>query len=191
MTFENENIELLFCDLSDGLEKCVNALKNEYMAIKAGRANQHILDRITVDYYGSVTPINQMGNVSVTDARCLTISVWDASALGLVEKAILSANIGLTPNNDGKCIRLIFPELTEERRKEIAKDVKKFGENAKVSVRNERRKMLEELKKLEKNKEISEDELTSFEKEVEKQINLTIEKVEELVKLKEKEVLSV
>lgn len=191
MTFDNEMVELIFADLEEKTNKAVNALKNEYISIKAGRANQHVLDKILVDYYGSPTPINQMGNIAITDARCLMISVWDIKALPLVEKAILTANIGLTPNNDGKCIRLIFPELTEERRKEIAKDVKRLAENSKVAVRNERRKALDEIKKLEKSKEISEDSSANYEKEVEKIINSYIEKIDALSKDKEKEVLSV
>ena len=124
---ENEQMEMMLLELSERMDKTVRVLKEDYSAIRAGRANPHILDKITVDYYGQQTPLNQVGNISVADARCLVISPWDTSLLKEIDKAILAANIGLTPTNDGKVIRLVFPVLTEERRKELAKQIKKWA----------------------------------------------------------------
>lgn len=191
MAYENAKVEELFLTAEDKMDRTISALKTEYISIRAGRANLHILDKVMVDYYGTPTPINQMANLSAPEARVLTVAVWDASALKSVEKAIIAANIGLTPNNDGKVIRLVFPELTEERRKELAKQVKKMAEDSKVSVRNERRDLMEQLKRMNKDKEITEDELGNYEKDVDKLTSKYIDTVENIYKDKEKEVLSV
>lgn len=190
---EDESMEVLevFDKLETACSKTYNNLVNAYLEIRAGRANPHILDKILVDYYGTPTPINQIGNVTVSEARILVISVWDMSALKNVEKAIINANIGLTPNNDGKVIRLIFPELTEERRKELVKQIKKLAEETKVVIRCHRRDALEELKKFKKDSVITEDDYTSYEKDVDKEINTQIENVDKLSQEKEKEVMSV
>lgn len=187
----NEEAELYLDEFKSESEKCLNFLKSELNGFRAGRANPHILDKITVDYYGVPTPINQMANIAVTEARVLTISVWDASMLKNVSKAILASDIGITPNDDGKVIRLIFPTLTEERRKDLCKQVRASGENAKVTLRNARRDCLEGLKKLEKEKALSEDELSNLEKNVQKQIEELNAKVDKMVSEKESEVMSI
>jgi ribosome recycling factor len=166
-------------------------LNSEYITIRAGRANPHILDKILVDYYGTPTPINQVGNISVTEGRCLVIAPWDSSMLKVIEKQIMVENIGITPANDGKVIRLVFPVLTEERRKELVKQVKKMAEDSKVAVRNIRRDAMDALKKMKNNKELSEDEHAVCEKDVDKVITSAIEKIEKLVADKEKDILSV
>ena len=139
------------------MDKTIDSLMNDYASIRAGRANPHVLDKIKVDYYGTPTPIQQVGNISVPEARMILIQPWEKSLLKAIEKAIQTSDLGINPNNDGSCIRLIFPELTEDRRKELAKDVKKKGENAKVAVRNIRRDDIDTFKKIEKYDEISED----------------------------------
>ncbi|MBQ3116001.1 MAG: ribosome recycling factor [Clostridia bacterium] len=175
----------------DRTEKTVSVLNGEYVTIRAGRANPHILDKVLVDYYGSPTPINQVGNLSVTEGRCLVIAPWDASMLKVIEKQLLAENLGITPVNDGKVIRLVFPALTEERRKELVKQVKKMAEDSKVAVRNVRRDAMDGIKKMKNNKELSEDEHAVCEKEIDKLIAETIEKIEKLCAEKEKDVLSV
>jgi ribosome recycling factor len=181
----------LFDNYETKIGKTMDNFKGELIAIRAGRANPHILDKILVDYYGTPTPINQMGNISVSEARILVVSVWDATALKDVEKAILAANIGLTPNNDGKVIRLIFPELTEERRRDIVKQIKKMGEDTKVVLRCHRRDANDTLKKYKKDNVITEDEQAVYEKDVDKKLNASIEEVDKLLKAKEQEVMSV
>ncbi len=171
--------------------KTINNIKSELLAIRAGRANPHILDKVLVDYYGTPTPINQMGNVTISEARILVISVWDASALKEVEKAIINANIGITPNNDGKVIRLVFPELTEERRVQIVKDIRKMCEDARVAIRAHRRDANDYIKKYKKDSVITEDDATKYEKEVDKILNTNIETIDKLLKDKEQEVMSV
>ena len=141
------------------MEKSIDALLNEYASIRAGRANPHVLDKIKVDYYGTPTPIQQVGNISVPEARMILIQPWEKSLIRPIEKAIQTSELGINPSNDGSVIRLVFPELTEERRKELAKDVKKKGDSAKVAIRNIRRDANEAFKKMEKNDEISEDDL--------------------------------
>ncbi len=173
------------------MEKTLNSLEKEYIAIRAGRANPHVLDKLVVDYYGSPTPIQQVGNISVPEARMIVIQPWESKLIKAIEKAILASDIGITPNNDGKSIRLVFPELTEERRKELAKDVKKKGEAAKVAVRNIRRDANDAFKKLSKSKEISEDELADLEEATQKVTDKYIEKVEKAIEAKTKEVLTV
>ncbi|MBE5750046.1 MAG: ribosome recycling factor [Clostridiales bacterium] len=172
-------------------EKTVSVLNGEYVTIRAGRANPHILDKVLVDYYGTPTPINQVGNLSVTEGRCLVIAPWDASMLKVIEKQLLAENIGITPVNDGKVIRLVFPALTEERRKELVKQIKKMAEDSKVAVRNIRRDAMDALKKMKNNKELSEDEHAVCEKEVDKHISESIDKIDKLCADKEKDVLSV
>lgn len=173
------------------MQKTIDSLLNEFNTIRAGRANPHVLDRLTVDYYGAQTPIAQVGNVSVPEARILQIQPWDTSVLKAIEKAIYESDLGLNPSNDGKVIRLIFPELTEERRKELTKEVKKKGENAKVAVRNIRREALDAFKKMEKNKEITEDEYTTIETSVQKLTDKFIDEVDRHIENKNKEILSV
>ena len=144
------------------MEKSIDALLNEYASIRAGRANPHVLDKIKVDYYGTPTPIQQVGNISVPEARMILIQPWEKSLIRPIEKAIQTSELGINPSNDGSVIRLVFPELTEERRKELAKDVKKKGDGAKVAIRNIRRDANEAFKKMEKNDEISEDDLIHY-----------------------------
>jgi ribosome recycling factor len=191
MAIENENFDLIMMDVEEKTAKTISVLKSEYANIRAGRANPHILDKILVDYYGTPTPINQVGNISVSDARCLVIAPWDASMLKVIEKQLLADNIGITPSNDGKVIRLVFPVLTEERRKELVKQVKKQCEDSKVAIRNIRRDAMDALKKMKNNKELSEDEHALAEKEVEKVVSKAIEEVDKASADKEKDVLTV
>lgn len=188
---ENELIEEIILILDDKLDKAVSVLKEDFATIRAGRANPHILDKVTVDYYGAMTPVTQMANVSVQEGRCLVISPWDVSALKGIEKAIQISNIGLTPTNDGKVIRLVFPELTEERRRDLVKQIKKMGEDAKIAQRNVRRDAMDGLKKLKNDKTISEDEFAAGEKEVEKLVADAVSKVDATVSSKEKEIMTV
>ena len=159
--------------------------------MRAGRANPKLVENVKVDYYGAMTPINQMGNISIPEPRCLVISLWDKSALKLVEKAILAANIGVTPQNDGTVIRLTFPVLTEERRKELVKQVKKLAEDTKVVLRNARREAMESLKKEKNAKTVSEDLIADYEKKIDKQLAKRIETVDKLSKDKEVDIMSV
>lgn len=177
--------------MKDEFEKAINHLKSEFQAVRAGRANPHILDKVVVDYYGQPTPINQMANISVPEARMLLISVWDQSQVRNVSKAISMSDIGITPNDDGKVIRLIFPALTEERRKEIVKQVKKLAEETKVVIRNARRDALDEFKQMKKNNEVSEDELSGLEKDVQKLTDEFVSQIDLLSVSKEKEVLEI
>ena len=173
------------------MEKTLDSLANEYAGIRAGRANPHVLDKIKVDYYGSPTPIQQVGNISVPEARIIVIQPWEKSLLKAIEKAIQTSDLGINPNNDGSCIRLVFPELTEDRRKELAKDVKKKGEGAKVAIRNIRRDANDTFKKMEKNDEITEDELKEATDKMQKITDKAIEKVDKAVDNKTKEILTV
>ena len=159
--------------------------------VRAGRANPHVLDKIKVDYYGTPSPINQVGNIAVTDGQCLVITPWDKSLLKIIEKAIQVSDIGINPTNDGNVIRLVFPTLTEERRKEIVKQVKKMAEDAKVAVRNIRRDALDALKKMNKAKEMTDDEYADYEAKVEKKVAKAIETIEKAAAEKEKELLTV
>ena len=173
------------------MEKTLNNLLEEYAGIRAGRANPHVLDKIKVDYYGSPTPIQQVGNISVPEARIIVIQPWEKSLLKAIEKAIQTSDLGINPNNDGTCIRLVFPEMTEDRRKELSKDVKKKGENAKVAIRNIRRDANDAFKKMEKNDEITEDELKEATDKMQKITDKAIEKVDKAVENKTKEILTV
>ena len=191
MNYANPQIEELFMNFDMECEKAIDYLKGEYNLMRAGRANPKIVEGIKVDYYGAMTPINQMGNISIPEPRCLVISLWDKSALKLVEKAILAANIGITPQNDGTVIRLTFPVLTEERRKELVKQVKKLAEDAKVVLRNARRDAMEALKKEKNAKTVSEDLIADYENEVDKNLAKQVEAVDKLSKDKETDVMSV
>lgn len=191
MSYESIEVLELFDDFDTRLGKSLDSLKHEFMTLKAGRANAHVLDKVTVDYYGTPTPIKQVGNITIPEARVLMISVWDTSILKDVEKALIAANLGMTPNNDGKNIRLIFPELTQERRKDLVKQIKATAESIKVQMRNARRDINDGIKKLKKDNIISEDEVTTYEKDVDKQLAEKIELVDKLTKEKEQEVMSV
>lgn len=188
---ENELIDDILLTLDDKLSKAVSVLEEDFAAVRAGRANPHILDKVMVDYYGAMTPVTQMANVSVQEGRCLVISPWDVSVLKSIEKAIQVSNIGINPTNDGKVIRLVFPELTEERRRDLVKQVKKMGEDTKVAQRNVRRDAMDSLKKLKNDKSISEDEFSAGEKDVEKMVSDAVGKVETLVATKEKEIMTI
>ncbi len=173
------------------MEKCVRSLEHEYSTIRAGRANPAVLDKISVDYYGTPTPIQQMAAVSVTEARNLIIQPWDISQLKAIEKAVLASDIGINPSNDGKVLRLAFPQLTEERRKEIVKQVGKYAEEAKVTVRNIRRDTLEKFKVQKKNSEITEDDLKIFEKDIQKMTDKYTEQIDKAAAVKDKEIMAV
>lgn len=175
----------------DKMEKTIDSLMNDYASIRAGRANPHVLDKIKVDYYGTPTPIQQVGNISVPEARIIVIQPWEKSLLKAIEKAIQTSDLGINPNNDGSCIRLVFPEMTEDRRKELSKDVKKKGEGAKVAIRNIRRDANDTFKKMEKNDEITEDELKEATDKMQKITDKAIEKVDKAVDNKTKEILTV
>lgn len=191
MAADMEKIETLLMENEEKLEKAIDAFKEELIVIRVGRANPHILDKVMVDYYGAPTPINQVGNMSVVDGQCLVVAPWDKSLLKNVEKAILAANIGINPTNDGNVIRLVFPALTGERRAELVKDVKKLTENAKIAARNIRRETLDALKKMKTAKEITEDECDNFTLDVEKSVTDTIEKIEKISADKEKDVMTI
>ena len=183
---ENEKVEELMLELDDKLEKTISVLEGEYTAIRAGRANPHVLDA-----YGGMSKLIELGNISALDARCLQISVWDKSLLKAVEKAILQSNLGLTPTNDGNVIRIVFPVMTEERRKELVKQIKKMGEEAKVALRNNRRDAMDVLKKMKTNKEFSEDDFSACEADVEKAVSSAMGKLEGVISAKEKELMSI
>ena len=184
-------MEEMLMEFEEKMEKTLTALANDYTSIRAGRANPHILDKIRVDYYGSPTPIQQVANVSVPEARMIQIQPWESSIIKEIEKAILVSDLGLTPTNDGKTIRLVFPELTEDRRKELVKDVKKKGENAKVAIRNVRRDANDAFKKQSKANEISEDELKNLEDKVQKLTDKYIAEIDKAIDVKSKEILTV
>ena len=180
-----------FKEFNRKMDKTLEILQDDFGAIRAGRANARVLDRITVEYYGVDTPIGQVGTIASPDARTLIIQPWDGSLLKPIEKAIQVSDLGINPQNDGRIIRLVFPQLTEERRRELVKQVKKYGEDAKVAVRNIRRDTLDTLKKMKTNKEMTEDEYDDFEKDVNETTNKAIEAVEKLQAEKEKEVMTV
>ncbi len=173
------------------MEKAIASLQNDLAVIRAGRANPAILDKVTVEYYGVPTPVQQVGTISVPEARTIVIQPWDASILSDIEKAILKSDVGITPNNDGKCIRLNFPPLTEERRKELVKGISKRGEECKVAVRNVRRDSIEGFKKQKKDGEITEDDLKDLESKVQKLTDKYVAQAESIVADKEKEILEV
>lgn len=175
---------------ADKMDKTLNNLDSELNTIRAGRANPHVLDKIMVDYYGMPTPLQQAANISVPEPRMIQIQPWEKSLLKEITKAINMSDVGINPTNDGTCIRLVFPELTEERRKELVKDVKKKGEEAKIAIRNVRREGNDHLKKL-KDEEVSEDTIKDLEEELQKVTDKKIELVEKAVEAKSKEVLTV
>lgn len=173
------------------MTKSINSLGNEFASIRAGRANPSVLDKVLVDYYGAPTPVNQMAAISVSEARILVIQPWDKSTLKLIEKAIQASDIGINPTNDGNVIRLAFPQLTEERRKELCKSVKKYGEECKVSVRSIRRDTMEKYKAMKKNSEITEDDLKDCEKKVQDLTDKFCADIDKMVADKEKEIMTV
>ncbi len=178
-----------FKDFTRKMDKTLEILQDDFGAIRAGRANARVLDRITVEYYGVDTPIGQVGTISSPDARTLVIQPWDGSLLKKIEKAIQVSDLGINPQNDGRIIRLVFPQLTEERRKELAKQVKKYGEDAKVAVRNIRRDAMDYIKKLKKDSEITEDDQKKAEKDLQDITDKYIKKVDEACAVKEKELM--
>ena len=173
------------------MNKSISVLEENFAEVRAGRANPAILNKITVDYYGTPTPINQLAGISVPEARMIVIQPWDANVLKEIEKEILKSDIGINPNNDGKVIRLTFPELNEERRKEIVKDIRKMAEDAKVAIRSIRRDAIDEAKAMQKNAEMSEDELKSAEDRIQKLTDKFVEEVDKILANKEKEVMSI
>ena len=173
------------------MKKTIGNLDGELSAIRAGRANPNVLNKIMVDYYGTPTPIQQVANVSVPEARMIQIQPWEGSLVKEIEKAILSSDLGINPTNDGKLIRLVFPELTEERRKELAKDIKKKGENAKVAIRNVRRDANDAIKKMEKAGDISEDELKTNEDKIQKMTDKYVGLIDKAIEKKSTEILTV
>ena len=175
----------------DKMGKSLANLEEEFAGIRAGRANPHVLDKLRVDYYGTPSPIQSVANVSVPEPRMIQIQPWEASMVKEIEKAILSSDLGINPTNDGKLIRLIFPELTEERRKELAKDIKKKGEGAKVAVRNIRRDALDHFKKVGKAEDISEDEIKDLEDKIQKLTDSYVAKIDKAVEAKSQEILTV
>lgn len=181
----------VFDRAEQSMEKCIKSLENEFSTIRAGRANPAILDKIQVDYYGVPTAINAMAAVSVSEARILLIQPWDASSLKAIEKAIIASDIGITPTNDGKALRLVFPQLTEERRKELSKQVKKYGEEAKVTIRNARRDAMDKFKAMKKNSEITEDDVKDCEKKIQTLTDKYCDKIDSICADKEKEIMKV
>ena len=181
----------IIANAKERMKKTEDALQRELGGIRAGRANASLLDRLQVEYYGVPTPVNQLASVTVPEARMLLITPYDKSSLQDIERAILMSDIGITPTNDGSVVRLVIPQLTEERRKELAKQVGKEAEGAKVSVRNIRRDAIEHLKKAEKNKEITEDDLRGYEKDIQKVTDDSVKNIDHLAQVKEKELLEV
>lgn len=173
------------------MTRSIDSLAGEYATIRAGRANPHILDKITVDYYGQPTNLQSVANISVSEARTLVIQPWEANMIKEIEKAIMVSDLGLTPNNDGKSVRLVFPELTEDRRKELVKDIRKKGEDAKVAIRNIRRDANDAVKKQQKANEISEDEQKSAESDIQKLTDEYVGKIDQMVEAKSKEIMTV
>ena len=174
----------------DKMDKAYNFLLSDYQGIRAGRANPHVLDKIKVDYYGTPTPIQQVGNISVPEARMLQIAPWEKSLIKEIEKAIMASDVGITPSNDGSVIRLVFPELTEERRKDLVKDVKKKGEDAKVAIRNIRRDGNDAFKKLAK-EEVSEDEIKDLQDKLQKMTDQFVKDIDQAIDTKSKEIMTV
>ena len=180
-----------FKDYGRRMEKALEHLGEEFGAVRAGRANAKVLDRITVEYYGSETPLNGVATISSPDARTLVVQPWDTSLLKEIQKAIQASDLGINPQNDGKVIRLVFPQLTEERRKDLTKQVKKYAEDAKVAMRNIRRDGMDYVKKLKKNSEITEDEQKKAEKDLQGMLDKNIKKVDDATAAKEKELMAI
>ena len=180
-----------YTSLKEKMEKTISVYSEKISEVRAGRANPAILNKVKIDYYGTPTPINQVAGISVPEARLIVIQPWDASVLKEIEKAILASDIGINPNNDGKVIRLAFPELNEERRKELAKDVRKMAEDAKIAVRSIRREGIDKAKQEQKDGEMTEDELKQAENEIQKITDKSIEEIDKILETKEKEIMSV
>ena len=180
-----------YTNIKEKMEKSINVYSEKLSEVRAGRANPAILNKVKIDYYGTPTPINQVAGVSVPEARLIVIQPWDLSVLKEIEKAILASDIGINPNNDGKVIRLAFPELTEERRKDLVKDIKKMAEEAKIAIRAIRRDGIEEAKTKQKDGEMTEDELKQAENEIQKLTDKSVEEIDKILENKEKEVMSV
>ena len=191
MNYATPQIEEIFLNFEMDCDKAIEYMKNEYNLMRAGRANPKLVESIRINYYGTPTAIKMMGNISIPEPRCLVITPWDKSTLKEIEKAILAANIGVTPQNDGTLIRLTFPTLTEERRRELVKQVKKLAEDTKVVLRNARRDAMDALKKEKNAKTVSEDLIADYEEEVDKNLSKQIELVDKLSKEKETDVMSV
>ena len=191
MAIDFETLDMMVLEVEEKMGKSLDVLKSDVLQIRAGRANPHILDKIQVEAYGAMSPINQIGNISVSDGQCLVISPWDKSLLKSVEKAIQLSNIGINPTNDGNVVRLVFPMLTDERRREIVKQVKKMGEDGKVAIRNIRRDGIDGFKKLKTAKDITEDQYSDYESQIEKLTAKIIEAVDKVIADKEKELLTV
>ena len=185
------NMKEVLDKTKERMGKCINALESELGTIRAGRANPTVLDKITVDYYGAPTPINQMASVSVAEARILVVQPYDATQLKPIEKAIQASDLGINPANDGRVLRITFPQLTEDRRKELVKQIKKNGEEAKVTLRNVRRDTLEKFKAMKKNSEITEDDMKNYEKDIQKLTDKFCDNVDSAVADKEKEIMSI
>jgi ribosome recycling factor len=183
--------ELIFEELMEAMEKAITALEKSFSKVRTGRASLSLLEGIRVDYYGTQTPLNQVASLSIPESRLIVISPWDSSVLGVIEKAIQKSDLGLMPNNDGKLIRLAIPALTEERRRDLVKIVRKMAEECKVKQRNSRREANEQLKALKKDNEISEDELYSFQEKVQEMTDRSIEKTDGILTAKEKEIMEI
>ncbi len=180
-----------YSEIKEKMEKTIESLVQRLSEVRAGRANPAILNKVKIDYYGTPTPINQVAGISVPEARMIMIQPWDVSILKEIEKAILASEIGINPNNDGKVIRLVFPELTEERRKDLVKEIKKYAEDAKVSIRNARRDGIDKAKTMQKDGDITEDELKAAETEIQKITDKYIEEVDKTITAKETEIMSI
>lgn len=191
MSYGIDEVDLIFDEMNEKIDKTMQNYITELRSIRAGRANPHILDKVVVDYYGTPTPINNMANVSVPEARLLVISPWDKSQLKAIERAILAANVGINPNNDGHVIRLVFPELTEERRRSTVKEAKTLVEESKIVMRNARRDAIDDLKKIQKASTITEDDLKNYTEDVDKTLSKNTDEVDRLFKEKEQEILSI
>lgn len=191
MSYGIDEVDIIFDEMNEKIDKTMQNYITELRSIRAGRANPHILDKVVVDYYGTPTPINNMANVSVPEARLLVISPWDKSQLKAIERAILAANIGINPNNDGHVIRLVFPELTEERRRSTVKEAKTLVEESKIVMRNARRDAIDDLKKIQKASTITEDDLKNYTEDVDKILSKNTDEVDKLFKDKEQEILSI
>lgn len=191
MSYGIDEVDIIFDEMNEKIDKTMQNYITELRSIRAGRANPHILDKVVVDYYGTPTPINNMANVSVPEARLLVISPWDKSQLKAIERAILAANIGINPNNDGHVIRLVFPELTEERRRSTVREAKTLVEESKIVMRNARRDAIDDLKKIQKASTITEDDLKNYTEDVDKILSKNTDEVDKLFKEKEQEILSI
>lgn len=191
MSYGIDEVDIIFDEMNEKIDKTMQNYITELRSIRAGRANPHILDKVVVDYYGTPTSINNMANVSVPEARLLVISPWDKSQLKAIERAILAANIGINPNNDGHVIRLVFPELTEERRRSTVKEAKTLVEESKIVMRNARRDAIDDLKKIQKASTITEDDLKNYTEDVDKILSKNTDEVDKLFKEKEQEILSI